>query len=146
MVAVEVGEALLVGALDPVVELLGDAFFDLGDHLGRVEAVEAGGQQGAEQVGVAQVGRDRLADAGVLDLHRDCAFAAVGRVAPDGAVDLADRRRGDRLGIPLDEQLIGTGAELGLHHPGRQRSALGGALAWSSARAIRTGSGSPSSR
>ena len=41
-------------------------------------------------------------------------------IAPHGAVHLADRRRRDRIGIPLDEQLLGRRAELGLHHRRRQ--------------------------
>ena len=153
MVAVEVDEALLVGALALVVELLGDAFLDLGHHLGRVEALEAGRQHGPEQVGVAQVGRDRLADAGVLHLDRHGAFAAVVGIAPHGAVDLADRRCRDRLGIPLDEQLLGRRAELGLHHgrPPARRSSAG---RWTAARrgpgaparAVRRRGSSPSGR
>ena len=71
-------------------------------------------QQRAEQVGVGEVGLDRLADARVLHLDGDGPLDAGRRVDDDGAVDLADRRRGDRLGIPLDEQLAGGAPELAL--------------------------------
>ena len=55
-----------------------------------------------------------------------CTLTATARSAPrrrvdgDGAVDLADRRRGDRLGIPLDEHLLGRAPELALDDLGGQ--------------------------
>ena len=114
MAAVEGGEALLVGGLVRVVELLGDALADLGDHVGRVEAAEALLQQHPEQLGVGEVGLDGVADARVLHLDGHRPLLAGGRVDGDGAVDLADRGGGDRLRIPLHEQLGRRPAELAL--------------------------------
>ena len=114
MVAVVVGERLLVARFEFVVDLLGDAKFDLVDHLGRVEATETLAEHRTEQVSVLQVGHDRLAHAGVLDLHGDGALDTRCRVAPERAVNLADRRRSDRRRIELDEDLVDRPPELAL--------------------------------
>ena len=123
MAAVEVDEALLVVALLAVVELLAEPLLDLGDELGGVERAERLAQEHADQVGVLQVGGDRLGDARVLHLDGDRPFAAGVRVADHGPMDLADRRRGDRLGIPLEEELLGRTAELLGDHLGGELAA-----------------------
>ena len=67
-----------------------------------------------------------------------CTFTATARsvagvgVDGDGAVDLADRRRGDRLGVPLDEELVGRRARARARRPRRPaRPLIGGASACS---------------
>ena len=115
VVAVVVGEVLLVLRLPPVVELLDQTLLDLGHHLVGIETAEALTQDRAEQVGGAQVALDGLADAGVLHLDGDGSLDAV-RVDDDGAVHLPDARRGDRQRVPLDEQAIRRRAELALDH------------------------------
>ena len=77
-----------------------------------------------------------------------CTLTATARaVVGDGAVHLADRRRGDRHRVPLGEHLVGRRAELRARSTAAASSALiGGASGCSSARASRTGSGRPWSR
>ena len=116
MAAVEVGEQLLVASFQPVVELLRQAFLDLGNHVVGVEAAEALLQQHAQQVGIAQIGCHCLGDAGVLHLHRHRTLLAGGRVEHDCAVHLADAGCGDRLRIPLHEQLLGPRAQVAFDH------------------------------
>jgi hypothetical protein len=120
---VEVGEGLLVPGLDPVVELLADAGLDLGHHRAGVESLEQLAHQRPEHVGVGQVRPDGVGHAGVLDLDRDRAFGAAVRIPPERAVDLADRRRGDGLRIPLEEHVVGCRAEVVVDHSGRQLGA-----------------------
>ncbi len=99
--AVGAGEGALALRLVLVVELLHHPQPQLlGDRLG----VEAGGDRPREphdHPGVAQVGLQRLGDPGVLDLDRHRAPVAEG-----GAVHLADRGGGERLGLDLGEQLV----------------------------------------
>ena len=96
---------------------------------------------------LAQVGLDGVADAGVLHLDGDGPLVAGVGVDDDGPVDLADRRRGDRLRVPLDEQLVGRRAELALDDLGGEVGATSAARRpAAAASAWRTGSGSPSSR
>ncbi len=71
MIAVVVGEHLLMSRLEFVVGLLGDAQLDLVDHLRRIQAAEPLAQDRAEQVGVAQVSDDRVGDPRVLHLDRN---------------------------------------------------------------------------
>ncbi len=97
VIAVVVGEQLLVGRLELVVDFVGEADLDLVDHLRRVEPAEALLEQRAEHVGVAQVGRDRLADAGVLHLDGDRPLAPVARRARShGGPGRSRRRRSAR--------------------------------------------------
>ena len=104
MTAVVVGEQHLVGRLAGVIQFLADAFFHLVHQIARVETAEALLQQEAQQVGVAQIGVDRFVDARILHLDRDGALLAGRRIEDDRAMHLADRRRGDRNGVPLDEE------------------------------------------
>ena len=64
---------------------------------------------GGDQLGVLEVGPDRVADARVLDLDHD--LPAVGEV---GGVDLADRRRRHRALADPGEHLVDGAAELAL--------------------------------
>ena len=109
--AVRVGEEPLVGGLRAVVELFADPRPQLGDERTRIETGEHRAQHAEEQVGVDEVGADRLVDAGILHLHCD-AHAGTRR----RAVHLADRRGRDRRRVPLREHALGIGAELGAHH------------------------------
>ena len=84
--------------LDLVVELLGDALAQLAVERLDVEPGREPLDQRQQQREVAQVGLDRLGDAGVLDLDRD--LVAVER---DRAVDLADRGGGERLLLEVGE-------------------------------------------
>ena len=145
MVPVVVGEQLLVGRFELVVDFVGESDLDLVDHLRRVEPAEALLEERAEHVGVAQVGRDRLADARVLHLDGDGAFGTVA-IAHDRPMDLADRRGRDRLVVELDEQLVDRTPELGLDGGPASSVDIGGASDWSWASATRSGSGRPSSR
>ena len=92
------GEHLLVPGFPAVVELLGDAFPQLGQQ--RVDVLPWRGdlEHPAQQRDVAQVGLDRLGDARVLYLHRDGAA-----VMGDRAVHLPDRGGRDRLRVPGGE-------------------------------------------
>ena len=123
VVAVVVGEHLLVAGLEPVVELLDQALFDLRHHVVGIEPAEALLQQRAEHAGVLEVGRDRLVDAGVLDLDGDRHLLAGVGMEGDRTVHLADRGGSDRIGVPVDEHLLGRPTELGLDHAGREFAA-----------------------
>jgi hypothetical protein len=91
-------EHLLVPGFPAVVELLGDAFSQLGQQ--RVDVLHRRGdlEHPAQQRDVAQVGLDGLGDARVLHLHRD------GPAVPgDRAVHLPDRRGRDGFRVPGGE-------------------------------------------
>src|SRR3954454_15638735 len=110
VVAVLAGQRAVVGRLELVVELLGDALAQL---VGDLAAVEAGGQpreQLEHHPHVLHVGADDVLDARVLDLDRDVAPAVLERPA----VDLPDRRGGDRLLVELGEDRAELAAEVGL--------------------------------
>ena len=104
--AVELGELGLVGSLEPVVELLGDAYADLLRCAPKVEAhfprgeTEQQSEERGKQLGVLQVGVDRGRHPGILDLHGDRAT-----VVQPGGVNLADRGRRERLPLELHERL-----------------------------------------
>ncbi len=110
MVRVPVGEEVLIVGLDAVVELLDEPGAQLLDERSGLEAREEQPQRAEDQVGVQEVGADRLADPGVLHLDRDGETRVRHR-----PVYLADRGGGDRGGIPLREQPVGIGAELFAH-------------------------------
>ncbi len=95
---VVVGEQLLIAGLGPVVQLLGDAFPQLGQQRVDVLARRGDLEHPAQQRDVAQVGLDGLGDARVLHLHRDGAA-----VMGDRAVHLADRGGRDGLRVPGGE-------------------------------------------
>ncbi len=120
MVAVVLDEELLVGGLGPVVQFLDQALLELGDQRVGVEAGEhePGGTE--QDIHVVQVGLDRLVHPRVLDLDRHGPV-----VVGDGLVDLADRGRRQRNGVPFGEQLLGALAELGHQDPGGQLGAHG---------------------
>ena len=128
MAAEEVGECLLVGRLEGVVELVDQALADLGDHVVGIEPSEALLQEGTEQSGVAQVCLDGCTDAGVLHLDGDGALQPGRRIHHDGAMNLADARRGDRLWVPLDEHLLGWRTQLSLDDTGSQFGAHRGSV------------------
>ena len=101
----------LVGGLELVVELLVDAQPDLLRDPLDVEAGRHPREQAHDHAEVLEVGADGAGDARVLHLDGD--LAAVGERR---AVDLADRRRRDRLGVELREDLVEGIVELGLDH------------------------------
>ena len=105
--AVRARDGALVLGLDLVVELLADALAQLAVQRLDVEAGREPLDQREQQREVAQVGVDRLGDARVLDLdrHRHA-------LARDRAVDLADRRRRERLLLELGEDRGGPLAQL----------------------------------
>jgi hypothetical protein len=115
VVAVVVGEETLVVRLEAVVELLGQPLPQLGHEGPRLQPREQHPHGAEEQPGVVEVGPDRVADPGVLHLHRH-GPAVVG----DGAVHLPDRGRRDRPRVPLGEPLLGRRAEVLGHHLGGQ--------------------------
>ena len=71
-----------------------------------------------------------------------CTLTATARSAPvSGSRDhcpmnLADRRRGDRIGVPLDEDLLRRRTEFFGDHLGGELALIGGAFACSSASAL----------
>ena len=71
MVAVRVEEEALVLGFDPVVELLGEPLAKLLHERRRIETGEHHPERAEEQVGVVEVGADRVVDPRVLHLHRD---------------------------------------------------------------------------
>ena len=93
-----------------VVELLGEPLAQLVDERSRIEPGEHHAEHAEQEIGVHEVGADRLVDTRVLHLHRDRDARVRHR-----AVHLADRRGGDRLGIPLREHARRIVAELGAH-------------------------------
>ena len=105
MIAVVVGERLLIAGFAFVVDLFGDTQLDLIDHLGWIESAEALAENGAEQVGILQIGHDRFADTRVLNLDCNSAFDARHGIAQQRSVDLSDRRRCDRIRIELGEDV-----------------------------------------
>ena len=114
-----VGEGLGVRRLrlrlEAVVELVGGTRLQLGHERLDVEPREDRRDAAREAGDLAQVGHQRLAGAGVLDLDRDVALGAVvgGVVEPPAAVDLADRRGGGRGSVEPDQPLLPVGAEVG---------------------------------
>ena len=100
-------DAPVVLGLQLVVELLADAVAQLGEDRLGVQAGRQALDERQQDRGVAQVGLDRLRDARVLDLDRH-----VAAVVQPRAVDLADRRRGDRRGGELREVLLQRAAEV----------------------------------
>ena len=148
MPPVEVGERLLVGGLDPVVELLADPGLDLGHERLRgpspgraASSTSRGGRRWPGRPGWPHRPR------GTGPSPRQPAPRAGCGVPPQGAVDLADRRRRDRLRVPLDEQLLRA------RRPAlRRRRRLPAPGSWAApgrgARPApaRSGSGKPSSR
>jgi hypothetical protein len=108
MTAVVRRELPLIRRLVPVVELFGETRPQLLDERDRIEAGEHHRQHAEDDIAVDEVGADRFVDARILHLHRDF-DTGLG----DGAVDLADRRGGNRLRVPSREELLGRGAELG---------------------------------
>ena len=84
----------------------------LGDELGWVERTERLAQEHADQVGVLQVGGDGGGDAWILHLDGDRPLVTGVGVADHRPMDLPDRRRGDRYGVPLQKDLLRRAAEL----------------------------------
>ena len=109
VVAERAVHAALVLRLDLVVELVGDALAQLGEQRLGVHPRRHPLEQRHEQLHVAQVGLDRLGDARVLDLDRDVVALVRRR-----AVDLADRRGGDRALVERREVLVERAAEVAL--------------------------------
>ena len=123
MTAVVIGERHLVHRFEAVVQFAGDALFHLGDHVVGVQPAEALAQDGTEQIGIAQVGSDGIAHAGILHLHRDGTLAARRWIDDNGAMHLADAGRRQRLRIPLDEQFYWSFAQLAFDDVGCQLGA-----------------------
>ena len=113
MAAEAVGEGLLVGGLDPVVELIGEPVDQL---VGQAVHVHAGQQPGrqdrAHPTGVGQIAADGLLQPRVLHLDRHRPT-----VEQLGSVHLSDRGGGHRHRVPTTEQGARIGAQLVAHHP-----------------------------
>ena len=105
------GQQALVSGLATVVDLLTHPVPQLAEQ--RVDVLGRCGdaQHPAQQRDVAQVGRDGLGDARVLDLDGDRAA-----VESDRAVHLPDRGGGYRPRIPARERPFRRRAEFFLHH------------------------------
>ena len=91
-------DAALVLRLELVVELLPDPLAHLPGQRLRIEPRRQPLDERQQQHRVAQIGFDRLRDPGILDLH-DHLLAVDGR----GAMDLADRRRGEGTLVEVGE-------------------------------------------
>ena len=121
VIAVARGELGLIGRLEPVVELLGDALAQLTRRAAHVEAQRARGyaseqaQECRQQLGVLQVGANCVRDPRILDLH-----GHPPPVAQPRGVHLADRCRRERLPIELCKRAQGPGPELALEQHLRQ--------------------------
>ena len=99
MAVVVGGHQALVAGLAGVVNFLQDPVPQLGQQRVDVLGRRGDAQHPAQQRDVAQVGRDGLGDARVLDLDGDRAA-----VEGDRAVHLPDRGRGYGLRIPAGER------------------------------------------
>jgi hypothetical protein len=122
MSAVVLGELGLIGCLESIVELLGYANAYLTSHASNVKAhfqrrqtADDQAQKCRKQLGVLQVGADRVGHPRILDLDRH--FAAV---AEPGRVDLADRSRGEWLPVERDKSTLDRAAKLTLKHRARE--------------------------
>jgi hypothetical protein len=107
-------EAVGVAALRAVVELEPDRPRELVDEVARVDEVERADPllgQTRSLIEEREVGLDLARCAGTLNLDGD--LPAVGQ---RGAVDLADRRRGDRCGVEVEKRALEREIELGLDH------------------------------
>ncbi len=108
----EVGsETPLVGGLGAVVELLAQAGAQLGHERTGVQAGIGHLNGPHDQPEVTEIGPDGVVDTRVLDLDRH-----VGAVMGTRPVDLADRRRRRRCGVPPGESLLRRLAQLGFDH------------------------------
>jgi hypothetical protein len=112
------GHQPLAGGLAAVVEFLTDPVPQLAQQRVDVLGRRGDAQHPAQQGDVAQVGRDGLGDARVLDLDRDRAA-----VQGDRPVYLPDRGGGYRPRIPAGERPFRRRAEFFLHHRRGQRRA-----------------------
>ena len=101
------GELPLRVGLEPVVQLLDHPGLELGDQRLDVHAGEQRGEQPGEPGELVEVGHQRGAGAGVLDLDRD-----VATVAPGRPVHLPDAGRRGRGVVELAEPLPPGAAEL----------------------------------
>src|ERR1700722_4047135 len=111
MAVVVRGQQALVGGLAPVVEFLADPFPHLAQQRVDVLGGRGDAEHPAQQRDVAQVGRDGLGDARVLDLDGDRAA-----VEGDRPVHLPDRGGRYRPRIPAGERPFRRRAEFFLHH------------------------------
>ena len=106
------GHQALAGGLAPVVQFLADPVPQLAQQRVDVLGRRGDAEHPAQQRDVAQVGRDGLGDARVLDLDGD--RAAV--IQRDRPVHLPDRGGGYRPRIPAGERPFRRRAEFFLHH------------------------------
>ncbi len=118
MAVVVGGHHALVAGLTAVVELLTDPVPQLAQQRAGVLGRRGDAQHPAQQRDVAQVGRDGLGDARVLDLDGDRA-----PVERDRAVYLPDRGGGYRPRIPAGERAFRRCAEFFLYHRRSERRA-----------------------
>ena len=132
--------------LEPVVELLLGAGLHLGDQRLHVDARDQAAHGAGQPGELAQVGAERVAGAGVLDLHRDLAA-----VVPAALVHLADRRGRGRAAVEPDQLLLPVrrrGRGRAPRGPAGSASAAPSPGAWSAARgrapAISSGSAASS--
>jgi len=102
MPAPEAGEDPMTRGLELVVALRRDPLAELREHRLDIEPGHQPAKERGEHAHVAHVRLDRLADAGVLDLHRD-----LEPIGGSPAVDLPNARRGRRLGVDLLEHPLG---------------------------------------
>ena len=142
MTRVVVGEHALIRGFELVVELLDEPGAQLLDERLRIETREHQRDGAEQEVGVVQVGADRVVDAGVLHLHRDFEAATCHRpgaparsTPPRAGPDPTPRtrareRRRARRARPRFVSSVD----------------IGGASCCKDASASRTGSGMPSSR
>ena len=116
MTLVAVGELRLAGGFQPVVELVRHAGSELVHQGLDVEVLEGElGEEAVEELGVVEVALDGAVDTRVLDLDRH--RASVGHHGP---VHLADGRGCHGDGVPVEEESLRVGAQLGAHHCLRQ--------------------------
>ena len=102
----------LVRRLELVVELIDDALADLARHRLRVELGRQRAGQTEQHPEVLHVGSHGIGDPRILGLDGDLAAVSKG-----GPIDLADRCRGNRLGVEVGERRVDGLLQVGLDHP-----------------------------
>ncbi len=119
-------EAVLGVGLHPVVELLDHPVLELVEQRPHVEPGDQHPDHPAQSAHLVEVGSQRVARAGVLDLDGD-----VAAVAPDRPVHLADRRGRRRDVVELAEPPPPVRPELLPSTPWTTLAGIGGAASWS---------------
>ena len=102
--SIEISERLLVLCLKCVVKFLAQTILDFSDHVFGIQTFETKRKESAQQVGSADVGINRLSNAGIL--HLDCHGTFACWCAKNCAVYLTNGGSGNGLIVKLNKHLI----------------------------------------